>query len=95
MVPVVMNPYPNPTTGQPIEFQITVPFNSTVKYTVYTLAFRKVAWSQPTPASNSVTLTWNLEDNYGTRVSDGLYYVRIDVSGPQNSTKIFKVLVLR
>ncbi len=96
LIPVVLNPFPNPTTGQPIELDVALPGASTVRYTVYTLAFRKIAWGGPSgQVSNSVALKWNLQDNYGFKVADGLYYVRVEIIGPQNATKIFKVIVLR
>jgi len=96
LVPVVQNPYPNPTTGQPIEIDVLLPGTSTVKYTIYTLAFRKIVWGTPyLQDSTGAKIKWNLQDNYGSKVADGLYYVRVDVIGPQNSTRIFKVLVLR
>lgn len=95
LIPVVQNPFPNPSNGQPIELDVLLPGSSTVKYTVYTLAFRKIAWGSEGPVSNLAKLKWTLEDNYGSKVADGLYYVRVDVIGPQNSTRIFKVLVLR
>jgi len=38
---------------------------------------------------------WDLRDKLGINVADGLYYVRIQVTGRQDAVKIFKVLVLR
>jgi hypothetical protein len=61
---------------------------------IFTLAFRKVA-SQTIQASGSKILQWDLKDILGVPVSDGLYYVRIHVTGVQSSTKILKVLILR
>jgi hypothetical protein len=61
---------------------------------VFTVAFRKIA-EQTYPVSLYTTLTWDAQDNWGKPVASGLYYLRVQVNGPQPVTKIFKVLVLR
>jgi hypothetical protein len=61
---------------------------------VFTLAFRKIA-SQTQEIYGDQTFQWNLKDVAGVQVADGLYYVRIHVSGTQSATKILKVLILR
>jgi len=67
-----------------------------VKYTVYTLAFRKIAWGVPAIQDQTeAKIKWNLQDNYGDKVADGLYYVRVEVIRPQDSTRVFKILVIR
>jgi O-glycosyl hydrolase len=91
---IISEPYPNPSNGTPITFNIQVPGESTVTLDVFTLAFRKV-YGETTQAYGPVTLQWNLRDISGTQVSNGLYYVRIHVSGGESTSKIFKVLVLR
>jgi len=91
---VIAEPYPNPSSGSPITFNIQVPGESTVTLDVFTLAFRKV-YSETTHAFGPVTLQWNLRDISGALAANGLYYVRIHVSGDESTTKIFKVLVLR
>jgi len=91
---VIAQPFPNPSMGAPISFNISVPGESTVTMDVFTLAFRKIA-SQTKQIFGEQTFQWDLKDSSGTQVADGLYYVRIHVSGSQSSTKIFKVLILR
>jgi endoglucanase len=91
---VISPPFPNPSTGSPITFNIQVPGPSTVTLDVFTLAFRKI-YSQTEQVNSSQTLQWDLRDVSGTQVSNGLYYVRIHVTGSQSSTKIIKVLILR
>jgi hypothetical protein len=91
---VISEPFPNPSSGSPITFNVQVPGESTVILDVFTLGFRKV-YSETTHAFGPVTLEWNLRDVSGALVSNGLYYVRIQVSGSQSTTKIPKVLVLR
>jgi len=93
-VVVIAQPFPNPSTGAPISFNISVPGESTVTMDVFTLAFRKIA-SQTKQIFGEQTFQWDLKDNSGTQVADGLYYVRIHISGPLSSTKIFKVMILR
>jgi hypothetical protein len=92
--PVVWPPFPNPANSSPISIPIQVPGPSVVTMDVFTLAFRKVA-SQTTQMDGSQTLQWNLEDVSGDRVANGLYYIRIHVTGIQSTAKILKVLVLR
>jgi len=91
---VISEPYPNPSSGSPVIFNVQVPGESTVTLDVFTLAFRKV-YSETTRAYGPVTLQWNLRDVSGNLVSNGLYYVRIQVSGNESTMKILKVLVLR
>jgi hypothetical protein len=91
---VISEPFPNPSSGSPITFNVQVPGESTVTLDVFTLGFRKV-YSETTRAFGPVTLEWNLRDVSGTLVSNGLYYVRIQVTGSQSTTKILKVLILR
>jgi len=78
----------------PITFNIQVPGESTVTLDVFTLAFRKIS-SQTTQVFGSQTLQWDLKDVSDVQVADGLYYVRVHVSGNQSATKILKVLILR
>jgi len=61
---------------------------------VFTLAFRKIA-SQTTQVYGAQTLQWDLRDIKGVQAANGLYYVRIHVTGVQEYTKILKVLILR
>jgi O-glycosyl hydrolase len=91
---VISEPFPNPSSGSPITFNVQVPNQSTVTLEVFTLAFRKV-FSETAQAYGPVTLQWNLKDTSGTLVSNGVYYVRINVTGHPSATKILKVLVLR
>jgi hypothetical protein len=90
----IFPPFPNPSNGSPISFSITVPSPASVTLDVFTLAFRKIT-SQTTQVSGSQTLQWDLKDLSGVQVSNGLYYVRIQVAGLQSTTKILKVMILR
>ncbi len=89
-------PYPNPVTGKgPILIPIQSPGGSTVQITVFTLAFRKIyEKSYPIPGQEGL-FPWNLVDGYGRPLSNGLYYVRVQVLGPVNATAIKKILVIR
>ena len=91
---VISAPFPNPSNGSPITFNIQVPGQSAITLDVFTLAFRKI-YSQTTQADGQVTLEWDLKDITGVQVSNGLYYVRIHVTGLQTETKILKILILR
>lgn len=91
---VISAPYPNPSYGSPIIFNIQVPGESTVTMDVFTLAFRKIS-SQTTQAYGAETLQWDLKDISGIQVANGLYYVRFQVTGTESTTRILKVLILR
>jgi hypothetical protein len=91
---VISAPFPNPSNGTPITFNVQVPGESTVTLDVFTLAFRKI-YSETVQADGPLTLQWNLRDISGVQVANGVYYVRIHVSGSQETTKIIKVLILR
>jgi hypothetical protein len=91
---VISEPFPNPSSGSPITFNIQVPGNSTVTLDVFTLAFRKI-YSETAQAYGPITLQWNLKDISGAQAANGLYYVRIHVAGNPSATKILKVLILR
>src|SRR5665213_719278 len=91
---VISAPFPNPSNGTPITFNIQAPGESTVTLDVFTLAFRKV-YGETTQADGSLTLRWDLRDVSGNQVANGVYYVRIHVTGSQSATTILKVLILR
>ena len=91
---VISAPFPNPSNGTPITFNIQVPGESTVTLDVFTLAFRKI-YSETTQADGPLTLEWDLRDISGVQVSNGVYYVRIHIKGSQSATKIIKALILR
>jgi hypothetical protein len=94
-VPVVGPPYPDPVTGPyPISVNVQVPGPSTVTMDIFTTAFRKIA-TQSIQVAGSSAVSWDMRDKWGTPVADGLYYLRIHVTGPQHLTKIFKVLITR
>jgi hypothetical protein len=61
---------------------------------VFTLAFRKIS-SQTAQDFGTQTLQWDLKDISGIQVANGLYYVRIQITGINSTTKILKVLILR
>ena len=90
------NPYPNPVTGPGLlSIPVTAPAGSTATWTIYTLGFRKIyGQSQPIPG-NYGTLSWDLLDKWGVPVSNGLYYIRVNVLGLDSGSRIVKVLVIR
>jgi hypothetical protein len=88
-------PYPNPSGPGPVTLQVRVPNGSKVEWSVFTTSFRKILdVSNPVPGNNAV-LVWNLADGWGKPVGNGLYYLRVEVTGPVKASKILKVLVTR
>jgi hypothetical protein len=91
--PTICPIYPNPVTNDDfVSSCIYVPGPSSVELTVYTTAFRKI-YDKTIQVSSYGTLTWDLRDQWGTPVANGLYYVRIRVTGPAPTTKFMKILV--
>jgi hypothetical protein len=93
-VVVISAPYPNPSRGLPVSFNVSVPGESTVTIDVFTLAFRKIT-SQTREIYGDQTFQWDLKDISGAQAANGLYYVRIHVKGPHSTTQVLKVLILR
>jgi hypothetical protein len=89
-------PYPNPANGTAhLSIPVQAPTDSTAHWTVYTTAFRKVYdHSQSIPGNNGI-LSWALVDTWGSPVANGVYYVRVQVTGLTPATKVLKVLVIR
>jgi hypothetical protein len=94
---VVIGPaYPNPANGPgPVSLQAQVPDGSTLEWSVFTTSFRKVLDISNPISGNNAVLVWNLEDNWQRPVASGLYYLRVQVSGPVKASKIVKILVIR
>ncbi len=89
-------PYPNPVTNGPIQFDlITPPGSHTIELDVFTISFRKVVEHTIKFTGVTTTVQWDLKDRMGSAVADGLYYVRITVTGTGSSTKILKVMILK
>ncbi len=91
---VISAPFPNPSSGSPISFNVEVPGPSTVTLDVFTLSFRKI-FSETEQINGSQTLLWDLKDLPGASVANGVYYVRIRVKGSQSATETLKVMILR
>jgi len=96
---VFAGPYPNPVSDGPIRIDVTMPGSGRIQMDVFTTAFRKI--TEHTTMVNGgmggtiTSVEWDLRDKTGARIANGLYYIRIQISGLQESTKIFKVLVIR
>ena len=93
---VIGLPYPNPVMGSgPVTVQVQAPAGSTVEWSVFTTAFRKIVDASQTVPGNHFALVWNLEDQWRKPVASGLYYLRVQVTGLAKTSKVLKVLVLR
>jgi flagellar hook assembly protein FlgD len=78
-----------------LNIDVAAPSNGLITWDVFTLALRKITGGSQ-GVWGTTTLNWDLKDKAGVSVANGLYYVRVVVSAPNNSvTKILKVLVLR
>jgi hypothetical protein len=90
----ISNPYPNPSTGGPVDVNIDISSPSIVTLTVFTLFGREV-YQESLELALDGTISWNLADLQGTTVANGLYYLKIQVNGNQPLVRVLKVLVLR
>jgi hypothetical protein len=88
-------PYPNPSYGDgPVAVNIQVPGPVSVNWSVFTTAFRKVN-SGTAVLDAAGTFQWDLKDKTEKPVANGLYYLRLEVSGNFGTVKkIFKILIL-
>lgn len=93
---IVSPPYPNPAgPGQSTHIQVHVNQPSQVQLQVFTIAYRLIYETSEFLNSNGV-LRWNLRDESGQWVANGVYDVRIIVQNPSGTfEKIDKVIVLR
>ncbi len=91
---LLQGPYPNPSQGKPVSIWIQVPRQTVIKWTVYTLAFRKIAEGE-TSIDQTGTIEWDFKDRYQNQVSNGLYYMRVEAIRGQTISKVFKILLLR
>lgn len=88
--------YPNPMTGPgQVSLDLIVPTGSRVQWTVLSTAFRRIKSGSQDLSGNYGKITWDLLDTWGTPVSNGLYYLRVQVLGRATQTRVLKVLVLR
>ncbi len=90
--PTCVGPYPNPVENGPVSFHLWVPGTTVAKWSVFSLSLRKIVGGELTISNNGV-IAWDLKDQYGKQVANGLYYVRVEMLGTQNLNKIFKVLI--
>jgi hypothetical protein len=90
----VSEPYPNPSTGEPVVFDLALQGTSEVEWSVFTTAYRKIRSERATLRGNR-RLSWDLKDSKGKPAASGVYYVRFVVTGPRNMDVIRKVLVMR
>ena len=88
-------PYPNPPSpGQNVQVQIDTRTSAVIQYQVFTTTYRRIFQSTENLTGYGV-IHWNLEDEQGDAVANGLYYLEITVrSGSETLERIDKILVL-
>jgi hypothetical protein len=92
---IIYDPSPNPANGTiPVSVNILTPGAATVDWAVLTTNFRKIC-EYSTTLTGSGTIHWDLRDRYGDPVANGLYYIRVKVSGSSPLERILKVMVLK
>ena len=91
---IILPPYPNPVDQGPVNFKIQTPGLAKVQWSVFTSSFRKIIGGEIS-VNGTGLIQWDLRDRSGSKVADGLYYVRIEVDGNGYLSKVWKVLVLK
>jgi hypothetical protein len=90
----ICKPYPNPSLAHaPFGLCVAVNGSAEVEMDVFTSNFRKVL-TRSFQATGYSQWQWDLRDQWGNPVANGLYYIRVHVDASNPTTKIFKVLVL-
>lgn len=87
--------YPNPVKGsESVTIQISLPIPATdVDIQIFTTAFRKVNEIRLSQVPAGVmAYSYNLEDQWGKPLANGLYYVVVTANGQK---MILKLLILR
>ena len=85
--------YPNPaTTSGTVQLQVPLEKTEDVKVEVYTSAFRKIQQADYPNEPVGKGLALDLSDRWGSRLANGLYYVRVEAGGQK---WVVKLLVVR
>jgi hypothetical protein len=84
--------YPNPVfwNHEVVKFDLLTSCPQEVEWTVFTSGYRKI-YEQAIQVKGPKTVVWNLRDQEGEIVSNGLYFIRVH-SG-NTGTQIGKVLI--
>jgi glucose/arabinose dehydrogenase len=88
------HPFPNPAKGDKVSFCVFIEAPSLVRWTVYTLSYRKIYQGSQTLSSSGI-IDWDLKDSWGQPVANGFYYMKVEVAGPTSMAAMLKVLVTR
>ena len=79
------NPF-NPTT----KIKYNLPYNSKVEITIYDIMGREVkSFSDISKTSGSHELEWNGTNNYGEKVSSGIYLMKFIANSIEGNNKIY------
>jgi sugar lactone lactonase YvrE len=88
-------PCPNPSHGEPIHFKGCYHGNDQVRMTVYTVGYRRICQStHRCQGESEMDMVWDLTDQQGARVSNGVYYVLFEKVGGSHKS-LCKVMILR
>jgi hypothetical protein len=83
--------YPNPCSTS-VTFAIPVQGAGHVTVRIYTVAAEKVVQlERDVPSATNALVRWDLLNNKGKRISDGIYVVYVSGPGISETTKILKV----
>jgi hypothetical protein len=77
-----------------VAFTVQASGAQNVSFEVFTSALRKIMGTTLSYYPGEV-FKWDLRDRFGVPVASGVYYLRVHVDGPQATTRVLKVLVIR
>src|SRR6185503_4889677 len=84
----LLAPRPNPARG-PGRFTLERPASGSVRLDIHDVAGRRVRGETIAVERGARELVWNLANDAGTRVSPGLYIVRVRALGEERTARVF------
>jgi len=89
----ISNPYPNPVRDGFVKVDLVSGCSKSVKWAVYSAAYRKIGEWSKTIDERKATVMWGLRDAKGKLTAPGIYYMVLTAAGQKSQT--MPVVVLR
>jgi len=89
-------PYPNPVRSPPLNVEFQLDNTANVSFDIYNILGERVLHQASSYAAGTRTFTWNLSNDAGQRVGNGVYLLRITAQdSTQSLTSVKKVMVIQ
>ena len=83
----LLAPRPNPARG-PVRFTLELPASGSVRVDIHDVAGRRLRRETIAADRGARELVWDLANDAGTRVSPGLYIVRVRAAGEERTARV-------